>query len=174
MHLHIHLGSTRPFFQRHLHFNRCLRTAKSNPNVPFNCNGHVQGGLGQPHLSRPQSWHRQSQAFLVLEHTCFICISPPLYMHEYKGSQDSLTEWTPTSIWLSKTTVIIKNQHVLCHDRRLNFVDVYIKKRPNFGSRLLRCVHFPSQSLALVLHLLHNLCLQNNNRDSPFHFKTNF
>jgi hypothetical protein len=55
-----------------LHFNRCLHTTKSNPNVPFNRNGHMQGGLGQPHLSRPQSSHKQSQGFLVLEHTRFI------------------------------------------------------------------------------------------------------
>lgn len=81
-HEHIHRGSTRPFFQRHLHFNRCLRTAKSTSNVPFTCNGHTQGGLRQPHLSRPQSWHKQSQGFLVLEHTRFIYKSPPLSMHK--------------------------------------------------------------------------------------------
>jgi hypothetical protein len=82
LHLHIHRGSTGPFFQRHLHFNRWMRIAKSNPNVPFNRNRHMQGGLGHPHLSRPQSSHKQSQGFLVLEHTRFIYKTPPLSMHK--------------------------------------------------------------------------------------------
>jgi hypothetical protein len=102
-----------------LHFNRCLRTAKSNPNVPFNFNGHVQGGLREPHLSRPQSWHVQSQGFMVLEHTCFICKKPPLSSHKYKESSVSRRDWTPASTWWSITTSMIKYQRVLCHDRRL-------------------------------------------------------
>ena len=119
LHLHIHEGNTRPFFQRHLHFNRCLRTAKSNPNVPFNCNGHMQGGLRQPHLSRPQSWHKQSQGFLVLEHTRFILQITPIahakkwMLRRRRAWVEHIYHWHSRGALCTCTSSIFNDQNTL-------------------------------------------------------------